>query len=63
VALRLDYYTYTLLVNDQTYKTYTATADIYYMISRDLYSSLNLDSVWDSTMNSYRIYVEAGIRW
>jgi hypothetical protein len=63
VALRLDYYTYTLLTNDQTYKTYTATADIYCMISRNLYSSLNFDSVWDSTMNSYRIYVEVGIRW
>ena len=63
VALRLDYYMYTLLVNSQTYKTYTATADIYYMISRDLYSSLNFDSVWDPTMNSYRIYIEAGMRW
>ena len=63
VALRLDYYTYTLLTNDQIYKTYTATANLYCMISRDWYSSVNFDSVWDSTMNSYRIYIEAGIRW
>ena len=63
VALRFDYYTYTLLVNDQRYNTYTATANINYRISRELYSSLNFDRVWDSTMNSYRIYVEAGIRF
>ncbi len=63
VALRFDYYNYTLLANDQTYNTFTATANINYRISRELYSSLNFDRVWDSTMNSYRIYAEAGIRF
>jgi len=63
VALRFDYYTYTLLSNSQTYNTYTATGNINYRITREIYSALNFDRVWDSTMNSYRIYLEAGIRF
>jgi hypothetical protein len=63
VALRFDYYTYTLLNNSQTYNTYTATGNINYRITREIYSALNFDRVWDSTMNSYRIYLEAGIRF
>jgi hypothetical protein len=62
-ALRFDYYTYTLLTNNQTYKTYTATANINYRITRQVYSALNFDRVWDPTLNSYRIYLEAGIRF
>lgn len=63
VALRFDYYTYTLLANGQTYNTYTGTANINYRITREVYSAINLDRVWDPTMNSYRVYLEAGIRF
>lgn len=63
VAGRLDYYAYTLLSNGRSYTTVTATANINYRISRELYSALNFDRVWDSTMNSYRVYVEAGVRF
>lgn len=63
VALRFDYYTYTLLSNSQTYNTYTATGNINYRITREFYLALNFDRVWDSTMNSSRIYLEAGIRF
>ena len=63
ISLRFDYYTYTLLSNSQKYNTYTATGNINYRITREIYSALNFDQVWDSTMNSSRIYLEAGIRF
>ena len=63
VSLRYDYYTYTLLTASQTYTTHTATANINYRVSREVYSALNFDRVWDSTVNSYRVYIEAGIRF
>jgi len=63
VAARFDYYRYTLLTVNQTYTTYTATANINYRITRTVYSALNLDRVWDPTLNSYRLYLEAGVRF
>ena len=63
VALRYDYYTYTLLTANQTYTTHTASANINYRISREVYSALNFDRIWDPTLNSYRLYLEAGVRF
>ena len=63
VALRYDYYSYTLLSNVQTYTTHTATANVNYRISHTWYSSLNVDRIWDSTLNSYRFYLETGLRF
>jgi hypothetical protein len=63
VAARYDYYRYTLLTANQTYTTHTATANINYRITRTIYSALNFDRVWDPTLNSYRFYLEAGVRF
>ncbi|MDD8017475.1 MAG: hypothetical protein PHP42_03805 [Bacteroidota bacterium] len=63
LALRYDYYKYRVLSLHQTYVTQTATVNASYRISRNWYSSLSFDSVFDATMNSYRIYAEVGIRF
>lgn len=63
VAARFDYYRYILLAVNQTNATYTATANINYRITRTIYSALNFDRIWDPTLNSYRIYLETGIRF
>lgn len=63
VALRYDYYKYTILSLHQTYTTQTATVNANYRISRMLYSALTFDSVFDATMNSYRVFAEVGIRF
>ena len=62
-AARFDYYRYVLLSAGQSYTTYTATANINYRLTRSLYSSLNIDRVWDPTLNSYRFYLELGVRF
>lgn len=63
VALRYDYYKYTILTLKQTYTTHTATINTSYRFSRMLYSSLAVDGVLDNTMNSMRVYAEIGIRF
>ena len=63
VSLRYDYYAYKINTLNQSYTTHTLTANFNYRISRALYSSLSADRVFDATMNSYRIYVEIGIRF
>ena len=62
-AARFDYYRYVLLSAGQSYTTYTATANVNYRITRSLYSSMNFDRVWDPTLNSYRFYLELGVRF
>lgn len=63
VAVRYDYYRYTILTLKQTYTTHTATVNTSYRFSRSLYSSLALDGILDNTMNSFRIYAEIGYRF
>ncbi|MFZ4619400.1 MAG: hypothetical protein ACOYNS_02500 [Bacteroidota bacterium] len=63
LALRYDYYNYTILSLKQTYTTHTATINSSYRFSRSLYSSLAVDGILDNTMNSLRVYAEIGIRF
>ncbi len=63
VALRYDYYNYTILSLKQTYTTHTATINSSYRFTRSLYSSLAVDGILDNTMNSLRVYAEIGIRF
>ncbi len=63
VALRYDYYRYSILSLKQTYTTHTATVNSSFRFSRSLYSSLAVDGILDNTMNSLRIYAEIGYRF
>jgi hypothetical protein len=63
VSLRYDYYQYTIASLKQTYTTQTATANLYYRMSKMWYTSLSMDGVFDTTMNSYRIFAEIGMRF
>jgi hypothetical protein len=63
VSGRYDHYAYTINALSRSYTTQTLTANLSLRISRALYSSLSADRVLDSTMNSYRIYAEIGIRF
>lgn len=63
VTLRYDYYAYTILSNASSYTTHTYTLSGNYRITKMLYAALNADRVNDSMMNSYRFFVEAGIRF
>ncbi|MEI7906985.1 MAG: hypothetical protein WCI84_06460, partial [Bacteroidota bacterium] len=62
-SLRYDYYQYTITSLKQTYTTQTATANLYYRISKMWYTSLSVDGIFDTTMNSYRVYAEVGMRF
>jgi hypothetical protein len=62
-SLRYDYYKYTISSLHQTYTTHTISANVYYRISRMLYSTLAIDDVIDATLNSYRVYAEVGVRF
>ncbi|MFA6540997.1 MAG: hypothetical protein WCT99_05280 [Bacteroidota bacterium] len=63
LALRYDYYKYTILTLKQTYTTHTGTVNASYRFSRSLYSTLAVDGILDNTMNSVRVYAEIGIRF
>lgn len=63
LSLRYDYYAYKLYSVNQPYLTRTASAAMYYRISRLWYFSINVDDVMDSTMKSYRGFAELGIRF
>ena len=63
VSLRYDYYQYTIVSLKQTYTTQTATANLYYRLSKMWYTSLSMDGVFDTTMNSYRVFAEIGMRF
>ncbi len=63
LSLRYDYYNYTIFTTNQPYLTRTATAAIYYRMSRLWYFSVSVDDVMDSSMKSYRGFAEIGIRF
>lgn len=63
LAIRYDYYKYTILTLKQTYTTHTATINSNYRFSRFIYSSLAVDGIMDNTMNSVRVYAELGVRF
>ncbi|MEW5798935.1 MAG: hypothetical protein AB1728_07990 [Bacteroidota bacterium] len=63
LTLRYDYYVYTIVSNASSYTTHTYTLSGNYRITKMLYAALNADRVNDSMMNSYRLFVEAGIRF
>lgn len=63
LTVRYDYYAYTILSNALSYVTHTYTLSGNYRITKMLYAALNADRVNDSMMNSYRLFVEAGIRF
>ncbi len=65
VSLRYDYFAYTMLSTstNQPYLTRTATAALYYRMSRLWYFSVNIDDVIDSSMKSYRGFAEIGVRF
>jgi len=62
-SLRYDYYSYKILTLQQDYVTQTATASLNYRISRMFYSSLSADAVFDTNMNSVRVFAEIGMRF
>ncbi|MBI2427622.1 MAG: hypothetical protein HYV29_02255 [Ignavibacteriales bacterium] len=63
LTVRYDYYSYTILSNASSYITHTYTVSGNYRITKMLYAALNADRVNDSMMNSYRLFVEMGIRF
>jgi hypothetical protein len=63
LALRYDYYSYTLISNRMSFVTHTYTFSGNYRITKMLYSAVNVDRVNDSAMNSYRVFIEAGVRF
>lgn len=63
LTVRYDYYAYTMLTNSSSYVTHTYTVSGNYRITKMLYAALNADRVNDSMMNSYRLFLEAGIRF
>jgi hypothetical protein len=63
LSLRYDYYNYTIFTTNQPYLTRTATAALYYRMSRLWYFSISVDDVIDSSMKSYRGFAEIGIRF
>ena len=62
-GLRYDRNTYNVSLLRQVYMTQTATADVFYKISSDWFTSLSGDYIYDPTMNSFRLYVELGFRY
>lgn len=63
LALRYDYYRYQLLAIRKIFVTQTITLSANYRISRVIYSAMNLDKVYDASMNSVRVYAEIGVRF
>lgn len=63
VIVRYDYYAYTVLSNAASYITHTYTVSGNYRISKLFYTAVNIDRVDDSMMNSYRMFIEAGVRF
>ncbi|MEW6060803.1 MAG: hypothetical protein AB1600_02570 [Bacteroidota bacterium] len=63
LLMRYDYYVYTMLSNATSFVTQTYTLSGNYRINKQLYVALNADRVYDSIMNSYRLFIEAGIRF
>jgi len=63
LMMRYDYYAYTLLSNSTSYVTQTYTLSGNYRISKQWYAALSADKVNDSMMNSYRLFIEVGIRF
>ncbi|MFA6439931.1 MAG: hypothetical protein WCX28_11525 [Bacteriovoracaceae bacterium] len=63
LALRYDYYKYSILVFHQSYTTHTLTLNSSYRFSKRLFSSFAVDGILDNTMNSVRVYAELGYRF
>lgn len=63
VSLRYDYYQYRIASTRASYITQTVTMSANYRFNKSLYSAFNLDQVYDSNLNSFRIYAEIGMRF
>ncbi len=60
---RLDQYVYDLVGTPQVYKTTTLTGMINWSITRKWYSMVSFDQVWDTSLDSQRIFFELGMRF
>lgn len=63
LALRYDYYRYTILATSVSYLTQTFTLSGNYRVTKMVYAALNTDYISEIAMNSFRIFFEIGIRF
>ena len=63
VTLRYDNYKYKILTQNQNYLTQTGSVNLHYRFTKSFYSTLTVDKIFDTTMNSLRVFIEAGIRF
>ena len=60
---RLDQYVYDIVGTAQGYKTTTLTGMVNWSFSRKWYTMVSFDQVWDTTLDSQRIFFELGMRF
>ncbi len=60
---RIEQYLYTLVGTAQDFRTTTLTGMVNWSITRRWYTMVSFDQVWDTTLNSQRVFFELGLRF